>query len=269
MNEVIMSKNRLYLHPKYYDIAFNFRDLKKEHHFLTEVYKKARGRYPRSLVDIGCGPAYHAIHFSKKENITHSYGLDLSAAMVKYAREKNEELDGTAKIIRGDMIDFNLPKKVDLAICMIASIHMLLTNDDLLKHFQAVARNLTPGGIYVIEMQHPRDNFEEQEDDTNVWDMENNGTKVFVQWGTEDDPWNPITQVHRTKVTMQVKEKGEKRKTFVFTDPYRIIPYQEFRLLIDLSKKFKYLGSYGKFDLRKRMDNSQKSWRMIAVMQKK
>ncbi len=264
-----MSKNKLYLHPKYYDIAFDFRDLRKEHNFMTRLYQKIVGRPLRSIVDIACGPAYHAIYFSKKNGIDYSYGLDLSEAMVEYAREKNEIEGGTAEIIRGNMIDFRLPRKVDMAMCMIASIHMLTTNEDLLKHLDSVARNLKPGGIYIIELQHPRDNFEEQEDDTNIWDMELNGTKVFVQWGSDDDPFDPITQVHETRVTMQVKENGGKRKTFTFTDPYRIIPYQEFRLLIECSRKFRYLGSYGKFDLRKKMDNSEASWRMIAVLQKK
>ncbi len=264
-----MSKNKLYLHPKYYDIAFDFRDLPKEYNFMTKLYKKTVGRFPRSIVDIACGPAYHAIYFSKKKGINYSCGLDLSEAMVEYAREKNENEGATAEIIQGDMVDFKLPKKVDMAMCMIASIHMLTTNEDFLKHLDSVAKNLNPKGIYIIELQHPRDNFEEQEDDTNIWDMESNGTKVFVQWGTEDDPFDPITQVHETKVTMQVKEKGQKRKTFNFTDPYKIIPYQEFMLLIECSRKFKYLGSYGKFDLRKKMDNSKASWRMIAVLQKK
>ncbi|HDS00927.1 MAG TPA: class I SAM-dependent methyltransferase [candidate division Zixibacteria bacterium] len=264
-----MSKNKLYLHPKYYDIAFDFRDLRKEHNFMTRLYQKTVGRSPRSIVDIACGPAYHAIYFSKKNGIDYSYGLDLSEAMVAYAREKNEIEGGTARIVRGDMIDFKLPRKVDMAMCMIASIHMLTTNEELLKHLDSVARNLNPDGLYIVELQHPRDNFEEQEDDTNIWDMELNGTKVFVQWGTDDDPFDPITQVHETSVTMQVKEKGEKRKTFTFTDPYRIIPYQEFMLLIKCSGKFKYLGSYGKFDLRKKMDTSEASWRMIAVLQKK
>jgi hypothetical protein len=99
--------------------------------------------------------------------------------------------------------------------------------------------------------------------------MELNGTKVQVEWGSDDDPFDPIAQVHQTRVTMKVKENGRKRKTFTFTDPYRIIPYQEFMLLIECSRKFRYLGSYGKFDLRKKMDNSKASWRMIAVLQKK
>jgi len=264
-----MSDNKLYLHPRYYDIAFNFRDLKKEYNFLTGLYKKINGCLPNSIADIACGPAYHAIHFSNKKHIKHSYGLDLSEQMVRYAREKNEEEGGSAEILQGDMINFTLPHKVDLALCMIASIHMLTTNEELLGHLDSVARNLNPGGIYVIELQHPRDNFEEQQDDTNIWDMESNGTKVFVQWGTEDDPFDPITQVHKTKVTMQVVEKGKKRRTYVFTDPYRIIPFQEFMLLIRCSNKFNYVGSYGKFDLRKKMDNSEASWRMIAVLQKK
>ncbi len=264
-----MSDNKLYLHPKYYDIAFNFRDLKKEYNFLTGLCKKTMGHLPRSIVDVGCGPAYHAIYFSKKNHIKYSYGLDLSKQMVKYAREKNEAEGGTAEILQGDMINFKLPKKVDLALCMIASIHMLTTNEELLGNLDAVARNLNPGGLYVIELQHPRDNFEEQEDDSNIWDMESNGTKVSVQWGTDKDPFNPITQVHKTKVTMKVREKGKKLRTYTFTDPYRIIPFQEFQLLIKCSNKFNYIGSYGKFNLRKKMDNSEASWRMIAVLQKK
>ena len=263
-----MSTNKLYLHPRYYDIAFDFRDLKKEQHFLREVYHKAVGRYPRSFLDIACGPAYHAIDFSKRDDIKESYGLDLSPHMVEYAREKNVKLGGSAKIRKGDMINFNLPKKVDLAVCMIASIHILLTNDDLLKHFNSVARNLNPKGIYVIEFQHPRDNYESQGDDTNVWEMKNNGTKITVEWGSENDPFDPIKQVHETKVTMHIRENGSKRK-FIFNDPYRIIPYQELMLLIQLSGKFKYLGSYGKFDLRKKLDNTESSWRMISILQKK
>ena len=263
-----MSTNKLYLHPRYYDIAFDFRNLKKEQHFLREVYNKAKGRYPRSFVDIACGPAYHAIDFSKRDDIKISYGLDLSPQMVDYAREKNVNLGGSAKILKGDMINFRLPQKVDLAACMIASIHMLTTNDELLKHLNAVARNLTPGGIYVIEFQHPRDNFEVDENDEGSWEMNNNGTSVTVEWGSDDDPWDPIAQVHQTRVTMHVRENGSKQK-FVFTDPYRIIPYQELMLLIQLNGKFKYLGSYGKFDLRKKLDNTESSWRMIAVLQKK
>ena len=264
-----MSNNKLYLHPRFYDIAFDFRNLKKEYNFLTGLYEKNVGRLPHSIVDIACGPAYHAIYFSRKNHIEYSYGLDLSSRMVEYAREKNRAEGGKAEIIQGDMITFTLPHKVDLALCMIASIHMLTTNDELLEHLNSVASNLNPGGLYVIELQHPRDNFEEQQDDTNIWDMEADGTKVFVQWGTEDDPFDPITQVHRTKVTMQVKEKGKKRRTYIFTDPYRIIPFQEFQLLIKCSNKFNYVGSYGKFDLRKKMDNSKASWRMIAALQKK
>lgn len=265
-----MSKNRLYLHPKYYDIAFDFRDLNKESRFLIEVFRRIHGRKPGSVVDIACGPGYHAIEFSRKQHIDYSYGLDLSPQMVRYARKKNKWMRGEAEILEGDMIDFKLPKKVDLALCMIASIHMLTSVDDILTHLDSVAKNLKSKGIYVIEMQHPRDNFEEQEDDTNIWEMEDeDGTKVFVQWGTEEDPFDPITQVHQTKVTMQVLEKGKKRRTHVFNDPYRIMPYQEFQLLVRLNNKFDYLGSYGKFNLRKKLDNSESSWRMIAVLQKK
>ncbi len=266
-----MSSNKLYLHPRYYDIAFDFRDLDKEHNFITKTFKRINKRDPKSIVDIACGPAYHAIHFSMKDDIEYSYGLDLSEHMVKYAREKNERLGGRAKIIKGDMIDFKLPRKVDIAVCMIASIHMLTERQDQLKNLDAVARNLNPGGLYIIELQHPRDNFFEDDEgeETNVWEMENNGTKVNVEWGCDEDPFDPIAQVYQTRVTMKVKEKGKRLRKFVFTDPYRIIPYQEFRLLVDFSGKFRYIGSWGKFDLRKKMDNSDASWRMIAVLQKK
>ena len=40
---------------------------------------------------------------------------------------------------------------------MFDGLDALLTNQDLVHHFRAIAGNLTPGGLYVIECTHPRD----------------------------------------------------------------------------------------------------------------
>ena len=57
--------------------------------------------------------------------------------------------------LAADMRDFRLERPVDLAICMFDGLDALLSNDDIVRHFRAVAGNLGPRGLYVLEYTHP------------------------------------------------------------------------------------------------------------------
>jgi hypothetical protein len=54
--------NDLYRYAVYYDIVFR-REVDTEIDFLTELVRRHRGRPPGSVVDLGCGPGYHARAF--------------------------------------------------------------------------------------------------------------------------------------------------------------------------------------------------------------
>ena len=66
--------NEVYGRAKYYDIAFR-RDVTREVDFLTELYQRHAGKPLSSMIDIACGPGYHALLFASRG--VRTIGLDL------------------------------------------------------------------------------------------------------------------------------------------------------------------------------------------------
>ena len=48
----------------------------------------------------------------------------------------------------------------------------------------------------MLELPHPLDNFDASAVEGDAWDApQPNGTTLLVEFGTADDPFNPLTQV--------------------------------------------------------------------------
>ncbi|MWA08024.1 class I SAM-dependent DNA methyltransferase [Streptomyces sp. BA2] len=98
-----------------------------------------------SLLDVACGTGVHleafAGHFARVE------GVDLSGHMLKVAAQR---LPGTP-LHQEDMREFELENSFDAIVCMFSSIGYLRTTQDLNAALRAFARNLSAGGVVVIE----------------------------------------------------------------------------------------------------------------------
>lgn len=256
----------LYAQAEAYDIAFDFRDLDVECDALDDICLKYRGRKPESFVDVGCGPGYHCIHYATRGLRT--YGVDINPAMLEFAMQKAIDRDADVEFIEADMREFDLPQPVDLAFCGIASFHYLLTTEAILDHFRSVARNLTPGGLYLIEANHPRDVFGTGKSTHNEWEARRGNTIVRSRWGLDDISFDPIAQIAHSKVEIEIERDGKIDK-LEFTNIDRSTTHQELRLLITQSGVFEAVGWLGALDPDKPFDNSNESWRMIPVLRKK
>ena len=127
--------NDLYRFAVYYDIIFR-REVGPEVDFLTELVRRHRGRPPACVLDLGCGPGYHARAFARRG--ASAIGLDRGEEMVRFARDEATR-EGIAVDWRvADMRDFALPQPVDLALCLLNWIDGLCTIDDFVDHFRAV-----------------------------------------------------------------------------------------------------------------------------------
>lgn len=253
-----------YSQAEAYDIAFDFRDLDQECDALDAICMKHRGSKPQSFVDIGCGPGYHAIHYGLRG--LRSIGIDVNPSMIEFAQNKADRHGSSATFIQADMRDFTLPQPVDLAFCAIASIHYLLTNDDMIQHLRTVARNLTDGGLYLFEANHPRDGFNTGTSAKNEWEIVRGGVTVYTHWGV-DEEFDPITQIAKSHVHMDIIRNGQKT-SHDFTNTDRIHTHQELKLLIAQSGVFEDVAWLGALDPDQPLDNSDKSWRMIPVLRK-
>ena len=80
----------------------------------------------------------------------HVTGLDLNEKALKFLRKRLRQRRLQAEVLRADMTDFTLSQPADAAFCLLNSFRHLLTEAAAKSHLEAVAKNLRPGGIYIL-----------------------------------------------------------------------------------------------------------------------
>ncbi|MBI4498390.1 MAG: class I SAM-dependent methyltransferase [Chloroflexi bacterium] len=103
---------------------------------------------PHRLLDLACGTGVAAVAFARLGYEV--VGVDRSEAMLAHARARADGVPIT--FLCQDMRDLALPQPVDLAICLFDSLNYLLEPGDLLRAFHRVAETLTPGGLFLFDM---------------------------------------------------------------------------------------------------------------------
>ncbi len=149
--------NNFYSKAKYYDVAFNFKNVIEENQTVLDVFERVIGKKATSFLDIAAGPATNAVQMAQRG--PQASALDYSPEMVSYGLEKAKQTKVEISYLQGDMRYFELPSPVDLAAIFMDSTSYLLTNDDVINHLNAVAKALKKDGLYFLEMSHPRDVF--------------------------------------------------------------------------------------------------------------
>lgn len=113
----------------------------KKIHGLIQKHKKSGGQ---RLLDAACGTGIHANLLNQHYHVE---GLDLDSKMLAVARKKYPGI----KFHLGDMLDFNLNRKIDAITCLFSSIGYVRTKANLAKAIQNMAGHLLPGGVLLVE----------------------------------------------------------------------------------------------------------------------
>ena len=255
----------LYQRARYYDIIFD-RDVGREVSFIQQAFQHYAGRPgPVSVLDLACGPGYHALEFARRG--AKATGLDLRVEMVELGQEKATARGLQLNWVQADMRTFKLPEPVDAAFIVFDGLDALLTNEDLVRHFNAVAENLTPGGIYLVDLTHPRD-CSLARYGTFEYAGSRDGVQVEIHWATNSPTYDLVTEVAEVELEMVIRENGNS-KTVVDRAFERMMYPQELQLLCLLSGRLSPVGWYGDYDLAQPLDHSAASRRMLAVLQRK
>ncbi len=263
--ETVRNHTEFYRLSRIYDIAFDFRNVPAECDFLEELSRRYRGEAARSFLELAAGPAQHTREFARRG--TRATALDLVPDMVEYAlataRAEGAPIDGVC----ADMVDFRLPQAYDLATLLMDSSSYLLDNEAVLRHLRCVADHLTTGGLYVLEMAHPRDVFRTATSTQNSWHSERDGVKVSVAWGAESDVFDPITQI--TDVSVTLRYEGPNGANIVQDRaPQRCFTANEFKALVAASGRYELAAVFGSMQATVPFTNDTAAWRMVPVLRK-
>lgn len=256
----------IYKHPLYYEIAFQYRDIEGECDFLESQLELQATASNRRILDIGCGPGMHVVEFARRGYEVH--GLDIVPEMVDWVKKKCQQQGlEKVKVWIGDMTDFRQKFSYGLAVNMLTTFNYLLTNEDIMHHLQAVADVLDKGGIYIMELTHPRDFLGMEKSTLNQWVERRGDIMVEVDWDYEVHPVDSITQVQERTVKIEVQD-GEEKHNFLMKQLNRILLPQEFKALVGCHGAFEVVDIFGTFKEDIKLDRSRKSWRMIPVLRR-
>lgn len=258
----------IYQFAAYYDVLFA-RDYSAECDFLeaclTRHGQKTCGE--RSFLELGCGPARNGRVLSQRGFRT--VGLDLQPRMLDFAQLEAQREGVELELVEANLIDFDLTKPVAMAACMWDTLFLVLKNEDMVRHLRAVARNLLPGGIYVIETTHPRALLTPY--DGHAYHGRVGDTDIEVVWGLPDDPYDAVAQQHLVTVRLTARRSSQDQivDSYVEQLPQRLYQVQELRALIELSGAFSEVHYYGRSSLPLLpLSNDPECNGMIAVLVK-
>jgi SAM-dependent methyltransferase len=99
----------------------------------------------KTLLEIACGTGGLLGRFSQTFDVT---GLDGSRAMLAIAKKKLPHI----RLLRQDITSFRINRQFDAIICAFDSINHLQRFSEWKKTFRCVARHLTAGGVFVLDV---------------------------------------------------------------------------------------------------------------------
>ena len=261
-----INHTQIYDQARCYDVAFSFRDVAAECDTLAALVQRHGVEPLGRVLELAAGPASHAREFARRG--VRATALDASPAMCDYALAQARLQDLALDVACADMRDFSLPGSVDLALLLMDSACYLLDNDSVLRHLHCVARHLGPGGLYVLEMAHPRDAFRLGSSTEAGWTSECDGLRVDTTWGMPGDVFDPIQQVDA--VTVHMAWSGpEGNGEMTETAHQRRFTANEFDALVRANGEFEVVQYLGSLAHPVPFDNSEAAWRMVPVLRRR
>ncbi len=182
-------------------------DYEKNICFWQKLLTRFRAR-PESVLDLACGTGSASVLLAERGYRV--LGVDCSEQMLTVAAEKASCLENPPYFIKQKMQRLRLPEPVDAVLCGLDSINYITNPKDCREAFRRVWQALTPGGLFVFDINTPyklrgldgQVFLDEDEDTYCVWRAEFSEKRRICHYGIdlfqrdEDDSWLRSTEEH-------------------------------------------------------------------------
>lgn len=164
------------------------------------------------------------------------YGKELAAEEQQQQQHESSAAAAAFRYLLADMRDFaslllQLRREgsdenlFHTAWILMGSLQHLTTNTDVLQCFANVATSLHPGGTLILELPHPKEELlggmvdctrnswhvplegdDDDDDNKNNNNNNNDAGQLDIIWGDENDEFDPISQIRKLTVSLELKE---------------------------------------------------------------
>lgn len=144
------------MNEAYSQLALNYDSFMEEvpyekwFEFIETVWGKFDIKKPENILDLCCGTG--TITIMLKEKGYDVCGIDNSFEMLAKASKKTADLNLSIPFYEMDMMEFQLPNKVDAVICCCDGINYAVDDDEILDTFNSVNRNLADNGVFIFDL---------------------------------------------------------------------------------------------------------------------
>lgn len=206
-------------YAKYYNTLYNDKDYESECIEIDNIIKKHLKKDNISIVDLGCGSGRHAKIFKKMGYDV--VGIDKSGEMIQLAKK-----DNNINFSVGDITNFELEKKVDVAVSLFHVVSYLITDKELDDFFDNVIKNTTDDALLIFDVWCGHGVLTEKPEVRKKY--VDNITKTVIP------TVNLENQTVNMKITVEDKDKIEETHTMRYFFPRelkKILKDKRFKLL--------------------------------------
>jgi len=258
----------IYADPALYDFAFGHRDITQECDGILRLAHAHGLERPRVVVELACGPAHHARELARRG--LDGYGIDASAAMLRYARVLNRTVGPAVALQRGDMRTTRPPVRADLALCLFDSFAHLLSDADGVAALRNAARALTTRGLLVLEVAHPAEYFQPASRRRTLGQWTRARTSGRVRTRLSATRIDPVAETYVKRIDVALYDaKGRCSARVVDRHTQRMWLRSGIASIAAQSGVLELTGMYGAFDPRVRFSMRHDAWRMVAVFKRR
>lgn len=157
----------------------------------TLVYLLAQERRPRRMIDLACGTGAASLVFAAAGmQVT---GVDRSPEMLARARHSAAEAGLPVNWLEQDMRCLAVEQPVELVTCFYDAINYLTEEADVEIVFQRVATALTPGGLFIFDV-NTREKFSAAWNDSCVVAVDRDDLfGIYQSWYQPETGLSPLT----------------------------------------------------------------------------
>ena len=134
--------------------------------------------------------------------------------------------------------------------------------EEIVSHFDSVAKALRPGGLYLLDWCIRFDNRESSEV---AWEIEKKG--LLVRAGFSSTVVDKVEQIYEDTESVEVSEGGEVRKLESKSLRRAIFP-QEFLCFVSARSDFEFLGWWNDWDLSSPLRGDREINRPIVLLRR-